>query len=47
MLARPDTLPRGDYGFEVKWDGFQALASRPRARHETTASRTDMRHGQL
>jgi bifunctional non-homologous end joining protein LigD len=27
MLARPDRLPRGDYGFEVKWDGFRALVS--------------------
>jgi pimeloyl-ACP methyl ester carboxylesterase len=27
MLARPDRLPRGDYGYEVKWDGFRALVS--------------------
>lgn len=27
MLARPDTLPRGDYSYEVKWDGFRAIAS--------------------
>jgi ATP-dependent DNA ligase len=27
MLARPDSLPRGDYSFEVKWDGFRALVS--------------------
>jgi bifunctional non-homologous end joining protein LigD len=27
MLARPDTLPRGDYAYEVKWDGFRALVS--------------------
>jgi ATP-dependent DNA ligase len=27
MLARPDRLPRGDYSFEVKWDGFRALVS--------------------
>src|SRR5919204_3584105 len=27
MLARPDALPRGDYAFEVKWDGFRALVS--------------------
>jgi ATP-dependent DNA ligase len=23
----PDTLPRGDYTFEVKWDGFRAIVS--------------------
>jgi len=22
MLARADSLPRGDYAYEVKWDGF-------------------------
>jgi ATP-dependent DNA ligase len=27
MLARPDSLPRGDYSFEVKWDGFRALVA--------------------
>jgi bifunctional non-homologous end joining protein LigD len=27
MLARPDRLPCGDYGFEVKWDGFRAIVS--------------------
>jgi hypothetical protein len=27
MLARPDRLPRGDYGFEVKWDGFRAIVA--------------------
>ena len=30
MLARPDRLPRGDYGYEVKWDGFRALVSTER-----------------
>jgi hypothetical protein len=23
MLARPDALLRGDYSYEVKWDGFR------------------------
>ena len=27
MLARPDRLPRGDYAYEVKWDGFRAIVS--------------------
>jgi bifunctional non-homologous end joining protein LigD len=27
MLARPDRLPRGDFAFEVKWDGFRAIVS--------------------
>jgi len=27
MLARADRLPRGDYGYEVKWDGFRAIVS--------------------
>ena len=27
MLARPDRLPRGDYSFEVKWDGFRAIVA--------------------
>jgi bifunctional non-homologous end joining protein LigD len=27
MLARPDRLPRGDYSYEVKWDGFRAIVS--------------------
>jgi bifunctional non-homologous end joining protein LigD len=27
MLARPGDLPRGDYAYEVKWDGFRAIAS--------------------
>ena len=27
MLVRPDRLPRGDYGYEVKWDGFRAIVS--------------------
>ena len=27
MLARPDRLPRGDYAYEVKWDGFRAVVS--------------------
>jgi bifunctional non-homologous end joining protein LigD len=27
MLARADSLPRGDYAYEVKWDGFRALVS--------------------
>src|SRR5919204_4516643 len=27
---RPDRLPRGDYGYEVKWDGFRALVSTER-----------------
>jgi bifunctional non-homologous end joining protein LigD len=28
MLARPGPLPtRGDYAFEVKWDGFRAIVS--------------------
>jgi bifunctional non-homologous end joining protein LigD len=27
MLARPDRLPRGDYRYEVKWDGFRAIVS--------------------
>jgi ATP-dependent DNA ligase len=31
MLARPDRLPRGDYSFEVKWDGFRAIVA-PAAR---------------
>src|SRR5438552_1677717 len=30
MLARPDTLPRGDYAYEVKWDGFRAIVSTER-----------------
>jgi ATP-dependent DNA ligase len=27
MLARTDRLPRGDFAYEVKWDGFRALVS--------------------
>src|SRR5207247_2182519 len=27
MRAHPDALPRGDYAFEVKWDGFRAIVS--------------------
>jgi ATP-dependent DNA ligase len=27
MLARPDRLPRGDYVYEVKFDGFRAIVS--------------------
>jgi bifunctional non-homologous end joining protein LigD len=27
MLAKPDRLPRGDYSYEVKWDGFRALVA--------------------
>jgi ATP-dependent DNA ligase len=27
MLARPERLPRGDYSFELKWDGFRAIVS--------------------
>jgi ATP dependent DNA ligase-like protein len=27
MLARSDALPRGDYSYEVKWDGFRAIVS--------------------
>jgi ATP-dependent DNA ligase len=27
MLARPDSLPRGDWSFEVKWDGFRAIVA--------------------
>ena len=27
MLARPGPLPRGDYAYEVKWDGFRAIVS--------------------
>jgi bifunctional non-homologous end joining protein LigD len=27
MLARLDRLPRGDYAYEVKWDGFRAIVS--------------------
>jgi len=28
MLAPADhTLPLGDYAYEVKWDGFRAIAS--------------------
>jgi bifunctional non-homologous end joining protein LigD len=27
MLARPDRLPRGDYAYEVKWDGFRAIVA--------------------
>jgi bifunctional non-homologous end joining protein LigD len=28
MLAKPEhTLPAGEYGFEVKWDGFRAVVS--------------------
>jgi bifunctional non-homologous end joining protein LigD len=30
MLARPDRLPHGDYGYEVKWDGFRAVLSTER-----------------
>ena len=30
MLARPDDLPRGDYAYEVKWDGFRAIIVRER-----------------
>jgi ATP-dependent DNA ligase len=28
MLARSGPIPRGDYSFEVKWDGFRALLCR-------------------
>jgi bifunctional non-homologous end joining protein LigD len=27
MLARPDRLPRGDWSYEVKWDGFRAIVT--------------------
>jgi bifunctional non-homologous end joining protein LigD len=27
MLARPDALPRCDYAYEVKWDGFRAIVA--------------------
>jgi len=27
MLARSGPLPRGDYAYEVKWDGFRAFVS--------------------
>jgi bifunctional non-homologous end joining protein LigD len=27
MLARPDNLPRGDFAYEVKFDGFRAIVS--------------------
>jgi bifunctional non-homologous end joining protein LigD len=27
MLARPDALPRGDYSYEVKWDGLRAIVA--------------------
>jgi bifunctional non-homologous end joining protein LigD len=27
MLARPDRLPRGDWSYEVKWDGFRAVVA--------------------
>jgi bifunctional non-homologous end joining protein LigD len=27
MLARAGDLPRGDYAYEVKWDGFRAIVS--------------------
>jgi ATP-dependent DNA ligase len=27
MLARPDALPRGDYAYEAKWEGFRAIVS--------------------
>ena len=27
MLARPDRLPRGDWSYELKWDGFRAIVS--------------------
>jgi ATP-dependent DNA ligase len=27
MLDRAERLPRGDYGYEVKWDGFRAPVS--------------------
>jgi bifunctional non-homologous end joining protein LigD len=30
MLARPDRLPGGDCGYEVKWDGFRAIVSTER-----------------
>jgi len=33
MLARSGPLPtRGDYAFEVKWDGFRAIAASVSAR---------------
>jgi hypothetical protein len=30
MLARLDRLPRRDYSYEVKWDGFRAIVSTER-----------------
>jgi len=27
MLAPPDRLPRGDWSYELKWDGFRAIVS--------------------
>jgi ATP-dependent DNA ligase len=27
MLACSDRLPRGDYPYEVKWDGFRAVVA--------------------
>jgi hypothetical protein len=26
MLARPDRLPRGDWSYGLKWNGFRAIA---------------------
>jgi bifunctional non-homologous end joining protein LigD len=28
MLARSGAIPSGDYGFELKWDGFRAIVGR-------------------
>jgi ATP-dependent DNA ligase len=27
MLARPDSLPRGDCSYELTWDGFRAIVA--------------------
>src|SRR5919202_74812 len=42
MLARPDQLPRGDFGFEVKWDGFRALVSTEERLHVRSRRGWDM-----
>src|SRR5262249_40250660 len=38
MLASGGTIPtRGDYAYEVSWDGFRAIVSRPRDRSASAA----------
>jgi ATP-dependent DNA ligase len=43
MLAKPAPLPtRGDWSFEVKWDGFRAIGSTVNGLHVLSGRGRDM-----